>query len=213
MASGGTFIAFEGVEGAGKSTQIKLVAVELSKRGVDPVLAREPGGTEIGEAIRELVLDGKVRTSAVTELLLMLAARSSFVADVVRPALEAGRVVLTDRYDLSTLAYQGGGRRIPLATIKTLNEFATGGIRPQLYVLLDVDVDQSLARRPRGAGDRIEKEDVAFHERVARAYRDLAESEPDVALIDGRQEITGVFAVVWAALASRFPETFPPRKG
>jgi dTMP kinase len=211
-SSGALFIAFEGVEGAGKSTQIRLVADSLRESGIDPVVTREPGGTAAGEAIRAVALDKELDVDAVAELLLMLAARSVFVREVVRPALEAGRVVLTDRYELSTFAYQGGGRGLPQAKIRDLNELAAGGLRPDLCVVLDADVEDFRARRRRRVADRIEGEDREFHERVARAYRELSRTEPDVALVDGRPEIEEVFAAVWKALSSRFPETFSPRR-
>ncbi|UCC75244.1 MAG: dTMP kinase [Gemmatimonadota bacterium] len=205
-------MAFEGVEGAGKSTQIRLVADALKEAGIKPVVTREPGGTRSGEAIRAVALDRDLQLEPVAELLLMLAARSAFVREVVRPALEAGRTVLTDRYELSSFAYQGGGRRLPLDVVIELNKLATGGLSPDLSVVLDVDVDQGRARQARGTADRIEGEEGAFHERVAAAYRELAHSRPDVALVDGRGEIERVFAAVWEALSSRFPETFPPRR-
>jgi len=210
---GPLFIAFEGVEGAGKSTQIRRVAAALRQLDIEPIVTREPGGTRAGEAIRAVALDRDLHLEPATELLLMLAARSVFVREVLRPALEAGRIVLTDRYELSTFAYQGGGRQLPLAMVKQLNQLATGGLRPDLCVLLDVDVDRGLARRAGGARDRIEGEDLDFHRRVARAYRELAREEPNVALIDGRGEIEQVFAAVWEALCARFPETLSPRQG
>ena len=206
------FIAFEGIEGSGKSTQVRLVAGALQQLGVEALVTREPGGTGAGEAIRAVALDKDLHLDAVAELMLMIAARSVFVGEVVKPALEQGRVVLTDRYELSTFAYQGGGRGLPLAKIKEINELATGGLRPDLCVILDVDVDDGQARGRRGNRDRIEREDLEFHQRVAEAYRELALSEPNVALVGGRGEIEEVFAAVWAALSTRFPETFPPHR-
>lgn len=206
------FIAFEGIEGSGKSTQITLVAGALRELGIDPVVTREPGGTAAGEAIRAVALDAGLRLDPVAELLLMLAARSAFVGEVVRPALAAGRVVLTDRYQLSTFAYQGGGRGLTLERVKELNELATGGLHPDLSLVLDIEPEEGLRRRG-PSRDRIEGEDVAFHRRVAQAYRELARSEPDVALIEAHAEIDKVFAAIWATLSARFPETFPPRMG
>lgn len=209
---GPLFIAFEGVEGCGKSTQVQLVAAALREIGGDPVITREPGGTAAGEAIRTIVLDRDLHLDAVAELLLMLAARAVFVRDVVRPALQAGRVVLADRYELSTFAYQGGGRGLPIADVRGINELATGGLRPDLNVILDVEVEQGLERAAQRGRDRIEREEIEFHRRVAAAYRDLAFSEPDVALVDGQGEIEEVYTAVWDALSARFPETFPPRR-
>jgi dTMP kinase len=209
---GPLFVAFEGVEGSGKSTQIRLVAEGLRECGVEPVVTREPGGTRAGEAIRAVALDRDLELDPVAELMLMLAARAVFVREVVKPALEAGRIVLTDRSELSTFAYQGGGRGLPLARIKALNSLATDGLSPDLNVLLDVDVDQGQSRGSGAGGDRIEREDRAFHQRVAEAYRELARSEPNVAKVDGRPLIEEVFSAVWEALSARFPETFVPRR-
>ena len=211
--AGGLFIVFEGIEGSGKSTQITLVAEALRAVGVDPLVTREPGGTDAGEAIRAVALDRELRLDAVAELMLMLAARSVFVQQVVRPALADGRVVLSDRYELSTFAYQGGGRRLPLERIRLLNQLATDGLRPDLCLVLDVEVEAGAERRRRSPKDRIESEDLEFHRRVASAYRELAATEPDVALIDGLGEIPMVYAEVWRALSARFPETFPPAGG
>ncbi len=203
---------FEGVEGSGKSTQITRVAEALRADGVEPLVTREPGGTPAGEAIRAVALDRELSLDSVAELLLMLAARSVFVREVVRPALEAGRVVLADRYELSTFAYQGGGRGLPMTKVKELNELATGGLRPHLSLLLDVDVEQGQERGGGGPRDRIEGEDPSFHRRVADAYRALARTESDVMVVDGRGGVREVFGAVWGALAGRFPETFRPGK-
>lgn len=200
------------MEGAGKSTQIKKVAEALRAAGVDPLVTREPGGTPAGEAIRAVALNRELRLDPVAELLLMLAARSVFVREVVRPGLAAGRVVLADRYELSTFAYQGGGRELPLDKVKELNALATGGLRPDLCLLLDVDVEQGEERGGGGPRDRIEGEDRRFHRRVAEAYRELARSEAGVVVVDGRGGVGQVFRAVWGALAGRFPETFQPGK-
>jgi dTMP kinase len=198
------------VEGAGKSTQIRLVADRLRLSGTEPVVTREPGGTQAGEAIRKVAL---LDLDPMAELLLMLAARSAFVRQVVRPARQAGRVVLTDRYELSTFAYQGGGRGLSIDSILPLNDLATGGLSPDLSLVLDVDVEQGRTRQARSAADRIEGEELDFHRRVAEAYRELAYTRPDVALVDGRGEIQQVFAAVWGVLSARFPETFTRREG
>lgn len=209
----GRFIVFEGVEGAGKSTQMRRVANVLVGTGLEPVVTREPGGTAVGEAIREIVLDPASSIGPRAEVLLILAARATFVDAIVRPALDADRVVLSDRYDLSTFAYQGGGRGLPLAHLRELNDFATGGLRPDLYLVLDVDPERGLERSRREGGDRIESEDSDFHRRVAESYRELARTEPDVVLVDAAGGIDEVFHGVWEALSGRFPETFPPDAG
>lgn len=189
-----------------------MVAERLRHAGVDLVETREPGGTAAGEAIREMVLGAEYSLGPEAELLLMLAARAVFVAEVVRPALAAGRIVLADRYELSTLAYQGGGRGLPLDHIREMNRLATGGLRPDLCVVLDVDPEEGRARQRGQTPDRIEAENPDFHRRVAEAYRSLALEEPNVALVNGRAEIEKVHAAVWELLSSRFPETFPPRR-
>lgn len=211
-AGQGLFIVFEGIEGSGKSTQVELVARALRAAGVDPLVTREPGGTAAGEAIRAVALDPDLSINSIAELMLMLAARSVFVDEVVRPALESGRIVLADRYELSTLAYQGDGREVGIEVARELNQLATRGLSPDLNLVLDVDVETGLARRG-GVRDRIEGEEPRFHQRVAEAYRFLAGTEANVALVDGRGEIKGVFAAVWETLSKRFPETFSPRKG
>lgn len=203
----GAFIAFEGVEGSGKTTQLQRVAAALRERGLDPVVTREPGGTPVGEAVREILLDPSRRLDPQTELLLILTARAALVRQVVRPALEAGRVVLGDRYDLSTLAYQGGGRGLPMDEIRRLNARATGGLRADLYVVLDVGASEGMGRKAGTPADRIEQGGREFHERVAEAYRELARSEPDVVRVEATREPDAVYEEVRTALAARFPET------
>lgn len=208
------FVVFEGVEGSGKTTQLERVAEALRRRGVDPVVTREPGGTPVGEAIREIVLDPRFRVEPVTELLLIVAARSALVADVIAPALEEGRVVLSDRYDLSTFAYQGAGRALPVDELRRLNAQATGGLRADVTVVLDLSVSDGLGRKEGGeASDRIESGGRQFHERVARAYRELARSEPDIVRVDATRSAVEVYEEVAAVLADRFPETFGAGSG
>jgi len=176
----GLFVTFEGGEGTGKSTQIERLAALLRTRGLDPLVTREPGGTPIGERVRDLLLDVDRRPTAATEVFLLEASRAELVATVVRPALEAGRDVLCDRFDDSTLAYQGGGRGLEADTLATLNRFATGGLRPDLTLLLDLDPAVGLRRRS-GAGEanRLDREPEAFHRRVRERYLELARREPE----------------------------------
>jgi len=176
----GRFITFEGPEGSGKSTQVALLAERLASRGLPVEVTREPGGTAVGERIRGVLLDpatGDVLPE--TEALLFNAARYELVSTVVRPALEAGRIVLCDRYADATLAYQGHGRGVAPDWLARLNDAATGGLDPDLTVLLDLPVDTGLARR-RGEGswNRIDAADLEFHERVRAGYLELARSEP-----------------------------------
>jgi dTMP kinase len=208
------FIALEGPEGAGKSTQVRMLESWLRVRGHDVLVTREPGGTGVAEEVRRALLESD-SLSAETELLLMLAARSSLVAEVIRPALAAGRIVVTDRFHLSTLAYQGYGRGLPLAEVVAMNRFATGGLEPDVSIVLDVDAAVGVARKAAaGQGrDRIERAGSEFHERVVEAYRLLAVSERGVERVDAAGEAQAVHAAVVSLLAERFPETFSPPAG
>ncbi len=208
------FLAIEGPEGAGKSTQVRLLETWLRERGHDPLVTREPGGTEVAEQVRRVLLETD-ELAAKTELLLMLAARSSLVTTVIRPALEAGRVVLTDRFHLSTLAYQGYGRQLPLAEVRALNRFATGGLEPDLTIVLGVEPATGATRQlATGRGpDRIERAGTAFHARVWEAYGLLAEGDDRVELVDGGGPAQEVAAAIVAVLIDRFPETFPGATG
>ncbi len=205
----GVFIAFEGPEGAGKSTQVRRLERWLRDRGHDPLVTREPGGTPVAEAVRRILL-GPDALSARTELLLVLASRSALVAEVIRPALADGRVVVTDRFHLSTLAYQGYGRELPREDVGRMNTFATGGLEPDLTVLLDVDPGVGAARKRAAGGgaDRIERAGDAFHRRVSEAYRLLAEREDRIERVDATGPEDAVHAEVVALLVARFPETF-----
>lgn len=207
-----TFIVFEGGEGVGKSTQIARVSAWMEREGRAHRVAREPGGTALGEAVRALVLDRPdLRMPAETELLLILAARATFVRDVVRPALDRGEIVVADRFDLSTFAYQGHGRGLDLDEVRRLNAFATGGLRPDLYVILDVSVAEGRARQAgRGrAADRMEREDDAFRERVRRAYLELAAGEPRARIVAAGGTPDAVWERVRTVLEAELPETFP----
>jgi dTMP kinase len=174
------FLTFEGGEGSGKSTQIDRLAARLRRRGLDPVVTREPGGTPLGEGARALLLDQAHGPRPETEVLLLEAARAELVAGVIRPALAAGRVVLCDRYDDSTLAYQGGGRGLDPEALARLNRFATGGLKPDLTFLFDLDPAVGLARRSNAGGaNRLDLEPAEFHVRVRERYLELARQEPD----------------------------------
>lgn len=208
---GGLFLAFEGVEGSGKSTQAALLAETLRTAGGDVVLAREPGSTPLGERIRALVLDdADVGIPPRSELFLMLAARAAFVEQAVRPALREGRVVIADRFELSTLAYQGAGRGLPLAEVVASNRFATAGLAPAATLLLELPPREGLRRQVAAAKrpDRMEREAEAFHERVARGYGELADRVEGVVRIDAAGSIEEVQGRVMTVLQARFPETF-----
>ena len=210
---GGLFLVLEGIEGSGKTTQAGLLAAWLEARGLPHLLTREPGGTAVGEEVRRLLLDGGA-LDARTELLLMLSARAALVSQVIEPALAEGRVVVADRYELSTLAYQAHGRGLALARVRELNEFATGGLRPDLTVVLSVPRATGEARRAaRSVQDRIESAGAGFHERVAEGYHILAAAEPGVAMLDGTDPPGAVHAALLDLLRSRFPETFGRTQG
>ncbi|MHB1168766.1 MAG: dTMP kinase [Longimicrobiales bacterium] len=207
------FLVLEGIEGSGKSTQARLLGEWLDAAGLPHLVTREPGGTVVGEAIRQVVLHGDDVTPR-TELLLMLASRATFVTQVVAPALAEGRIVVADRFELSTLAYQGYGRGLPLDEVRRLNAFATGGLAPDLTIVLDVPSSTGDARRARrGAADRIERAGAEFHDRVNEAYRLLAASEPSVVSIPADESIDAVHASIVTLLASHFPETFAGAAG
>ncbi|HVM11082.1 MAG TPA: dTMP kinase [Actinomycetota bacterium] len=175
----GAFVVFEGVEGAGKGTQIRMARDFLMSRGIEVLVTREPGGTDLGERVREAVLD--TSPSGVdprAETLLFAASRAQHVASVIRPALESGSVVICDRYIDSSLAYQGAGRGLGEQDVLSLNAWATQGLFPDLVILLDVDVEEGLARAGRDR-DRIEAEDLSFHAKVAEAYLHIAEEHPE----------------------------------
>ena len=177
----GLFIAFEGGDGAGKSTQAARLAAALESTGHTVLRTREPGGTPIGEKLRSLVLDhGNGEIDAHTEALIFAASRAAHATQVIRPALGRGEIVLTDRYIDSSVAYQGAGRNLGQDAVQSLNEWATSGLQPHLTVLLDVD--PQLGRRRRTAGqaaeDRLESEADEFHTRIRSAFLDLAAGRP-----------------------------------
>ena len=209
----GIFIVFEGPEGAGKSTQVRLLAHRLRGAGLRVVESREPGGTPIGEQVRRVLLDhANVAMRAETEALLYSAARAQHVAEVLRPALAEGAVVVCDRFVDSTLAYQGGGHGLPLETLRTVQRLATGDLLPDLRVLLDVPVEIGLSRRFGSPDDvnRIDAADVAFHRRVRAAFRELAADDRDHwVVIDAAGEVEDVSRRVADAVHSRLGLSLP----
>ncbi|MWK55213.1 dTMP kinase [Pseudomonas otitidis] len=177
----GLFITLEGPEGAGKSTNRDFIASRLRKRGVEVLLTREPGGTPLAERIRELLLAPSDESMAVdTELLLMFAARAQHLDRVIRPALEAGQVVLCDRFTDATYAYQGGGRGVSMARIAELERFVQGSLRPDLTLVFDLPVEVGLQRAAaRGRLDRFEQEDRSFFDAVRQTYLERAAQAPE----------------------------------
>jgi dTMP kinase len=212
FVSHGAFIVFEGCEGAGKSTQVTALAEALRRQGRDVVVTREPGATDVGERIRGLVLGASsVGLAPRAEALLYAADRAHHVATVVRPALARGAVVISDRYVDSSLAYQGAGRTLPVDEVSWLSSWATGGLRPDLVVLLDVEPAVGLARaRARGKGtDRLEAEPTDFHERVRYAFLDLAIADPKRYLVlDAAGRAEEIAETVVAKVTTLLPE--PP---
>jgi dTMP kinase len=198
VTGGGAFIAFEGGEACGKSTQAARLA---ARRGA--LLTREPGGTELGERVRAIFLDpalGEVDGRA--EALLVAAARAQHVSEVIAPALAAGRDVVTDRFTGSSLAYQGHGRGLPIDDVRALSVFATGGLDPDLTILIRVPAEVAAARL--GAErDRLESAGATFHRRVDEGYAELAAGDPTWLVIDGEGTPDEVEAEVWAAVSGR----------
>ncbi len=216
MSGRGFFLVLEGVEGAGKTTQARLLSRWMAERRIAHRIGREPGGTRVGEAIRRVLLDASGREMpAETELLLLLAARAAFVRDVVRPALTSGEVMIADRFELSSLAYQGRGRGLDSDAVRALNAFATGAVRPDLTLVLDLPVAAGIARQSRAgkARDRIEGEGEVWLERVREAYRTLAAGDERVRLIDASGTEADVGRVVRKTVEDALPESFFQGRG
>ena len=222
----GRFLVFEGIEGAGKSTQLPLVEHGLRAAGVKTLATREPGGTPLGESLRAVLLDPRFTgMSPTAELLVMFAARAEHLAKVIEPALAEGVWVLCDRFTDATFAYQGGGRGVDAARIAALEETAQGGLRPDLVMVLDVPVEIGLARAGRrrqvsmdlpgaptwagaapGAADRFEREDVDFFLRVRKVYLERARAQPRrYALIDASADEETTTERILAAISERLP--------
>lgn len=211
-------LVLEGPEGAGKSTQLRLLSEWLVARGHEVIAVREPGGTVLGDEIRRILLDPESDIVPSAEALLFMASRGQLVERVLRPAAESNTIVLLDRFFLSTYAYQGAGRGISEEDIATANRIATGGLQPDLTLLLDISAEEGLARVVRrGAHDRMERAAGAFHDRVAAAFRRFATPEwqsrhPEcgpIAVIDARGSESAVFERLHAILRERWPAFFP----
>ena len=213
MGDPGRLIAFEGVEGSGKSNQLELLRRVLEGRGREVVVTREPGGTPAGERVRSVLLDPEVELHPRAEALLFAAARAELVETVIRPALERGAVVLCDRYLDSSLAYQGAGRGLGQSPVEEVNRFATGGLLPDLVVLLDLDPASGLRRRG-GQLDRIEAQDLGFHQRVRQAFCDLAAADPErFAVVDAAAPVPEAAARVQAAALALLEGSGEPHRG
>ena len=200
----GKFITIEGVEGVGKSTNIEFIRDFLIEQGIEFILTREPGGTKLAENIRELLLqEHEEPMSSTTELLLVFAARSQHLSNVIRPALEKGCWVLCDRFTDATYAYQGGGRNLEIEKISLLEQMVQEDLRPDLTLILDLDPELGLKRAAnRGELDRFEKERVEFFERVRNTYLDIAASEPErCTIIDASRSLEDVRIATLDAIA------------
>jgi dTMP kinase len=203
------FVTFEGPEGSGKTTQLRLLAGFLREQGHDVLTTREPGSTPIGERVRAILLDpSHTEMLPPTEFLLFSAARSQHVDQVIRPHLERGGVVLCDRYADSSLAYQGYGHCLDLETLYAITHFATGGLTPDLSLYFDVPVEVGLQRKAGGKGDawnRMEQKEMAYHERVRAGYLTMVAQEPERwCLLDATRELDKVQAIVRRLVMARF---------
>lgn len=178
MTLRGRFIVIDGVEGSGKSTQVAMLAERLREGGVDVVVTHEPGGTEMGEGVRQLLLDPKYTdVSSLTEVFLFCASRAQHVSEIIRPALESGKTVVCDRFVASTVVYQGFAGGLGFALVEQLNEIATGGILPDLTIILDIDPETGMTRKfgeTSADADRIERKAMDFHQRVREGYLQFA---------------------------------------
>ncbi len=211
----GKLITFEGVEGSGKTTQLKKLAHYLKERGIRPVVTREPGGTLIGKRIRSILLEaGNSSPSPLTELFLYLADRAQHVVEVIIPAIENGKIVLSDRFSDATVVYQGMVRRLGTERIKELNRLATKEIRPDLTILLDLDPQIGLRRAKKRLKDnglekkegRFEEEPLEFHMKIRKGYMEIAKAEPERFLvIDAGESKEAIFDNIVYELKKRFP--------
>lgn len=206
--SRGFFVVVEGPDGAGKSTLAAGLVHRMQSVGWDPVSVREPGGTPAAEAIRAAFLDPSNRFAPRTELLYICAARAHLVQEVIQPALDAGRAVVSDRYELSTLAYQGAGRGLDPDIVAQVNRVATAGLRPHLTLVLDIPAEVGLDRLRAGAKkhDRLEREDGDFHRRVAAAY--LAATGDGVRHLNAVAPPPAVLEAAWTEVVAAAPATF-----
>lgn len=175
----GNFVTLEGPEGAGKTTQLKLLSKQLEKLGVPFIITRDPGGTAFGRQVRRILLNPETKICALAELLLYEADRAQHIDEIIVPALDEGTLVLCDRYIDSTLAYQGYARGIDFHLIEQLNAIATGGLAPQLTILFDISSEAGLARLHPSGHDRLEREEIAFHHKVRQGYLELAARQPE----------------------------------
>ncbi|MEJ5257946.1 MAG: dTMP kinase [Fervidobacterium sp.] len=184
------FIAFEGIDACGKSTQIQLFAEYIKKRGFKYTTVREPGGTKLGEKIREILINEDMNSRS--ELLLFLASRAQLVEEVIKPALKRGEIVIADRFADSSVAYQGGARGLGVEIVQRLNDFATDNVYPNLIFFIDIPVEIAIQRLEKNQKDRIEKEGAKFFEIVRETYLKLAKNNKNFVIIDGNDDINEI---------------------
>lgn len=208
MKHSGRFIVVEGPDGAGKSALVAALAGEMKAQGLDPVVVREPGGTTVAEALRYELLDHSRSFRPLTELLYITAARADHVHHVIEPALTQGKTVLCDRFELSTQAYQVAGRGVDQETANLFNQAATGGLRPDLTIVIDVPARVGMERQISGGKrqDRLDLEDKEFQARVVAEY--LAAEGPGVRHLDGTRDRQAVFQAAWQLLHEQWPDFF-----
>lgn len=207
------FITLEGPDGCGKSTQVRLLAQHLRTLGLDVLQTREPGGTAISDQIRQVLTDlSNTPMHPRTEILLFSASRAQLCHEVIRPHLQAGGTVLSDRFFDSTFAYQGYGHRLDLEALRAITAFATGGLVPDITFLLDIPADEGLLRRKEHGGwNRLDAYNLEFHQRVRQGYLALAQAEPQRWLtIDGRQSVEAIQQELQRVIAPRLPAPQPP---
>jgi dTMP kinase len=198
----GAFITFEGIDGSGKSTQLRMLASALRMRGLEVVVTREPGGTNLGKRLRAALLDTQEQVDPLAELLLYAADRAQHVRTLLRPAIETSHIVLSDRYADATVAYQGAGRGFTVELVAQVVELATGGLKPDLTFIFDLSVAECATRTRRRAGgesaaDRLDSEDAALYTRVRNAYLEIAAAEPErVRLVDASASVNETHAQV-----------------
>jgi len=213
----GKFITFEGIDGSGKSTQLRMLAGALRQRSVDVITTCEPGGTPLGRRLREAFLETEENVSPLAELLLFAADRAQHVELLIKPALEEGRIVISDRYADATYAYQGAGRGFPEATVNQVIELATGGLKPDLTIFFDVSVEKALGRTAsrKQTGERVNRMDVEtaeFYSSVREAYLDLARNEEKrFRVVDANGPVEEIQARVLELAMPLMPDLAPPQ--
>ena len=200
------FITFEGIDGCGKSTQARLLMGKLNEEGCKSILVREPGGTRVSEAVREILLTKDMdEIQPRTEALLMTASRAQLTDEVIGPNLDKGNWVIADRYTDSTLAYQGGGRQLDLEWLIQLNNFATDALKPDMTVFVDIVPEEGKRRRESDNPDRIEKAGMDFQQNVRKMYHEIAKRFPDrIFVVDGHETIENIQHTIWQEITRRY---------